>query len=603
MASPLGVYFYDAQTLTQVRFIETNVLVPSLAFSPDWSVLAVGMPDDTIWLWRTSDGARIRTLGGPDVLRGHTDWSPVTYRWPDQVPRLAFSPDGTMLASQSPLGAQNTIWLWRVSDGTLLSSLPGQVGGMLAFSPTSFEGNEEGTILASESEGGVVQLWRISTSDALATARLIRTLGPDVAGVSSFAFSPVTPGGDTGGMILAIGSINDIVRLWQTGDGVLLRTLESGERGGIGDVTFSPDGTILASAIGKTVQLWRVGDATRLHQLEGHTGSDISIAFSPDGTTLATGSTDDGTLRLWQVRDGVPLRMLEEHTGQVALMIFSPDGTLLAELSNNTVILRRASDGTILHTLQVQAGEITSMVFRSDAGEAMLVLGLGGGNVQWWRASDGSLVRTLECPVGSGQLVTLSPDGAILASWTTLRGPVQLWRVSDGSLLRTLETPDDQIRGIEFSPDGTLLALRSQYGALRLWRVSDGAILYTSEAMIPIFSMAFSLDGTMLVLAKSPGLGGFLWLQQVSDGTVLQELSWEGMDIVTDVAISPDGTLLASGSSYGLVRLWRASDGALLRTMTGHTDYIACLVFSPDGRLLASSSGDGTTRLWGVVEE
>ncbi len=137
VASSLGIYLYDAETLEEVRFIQTGVWMWSVAFSPDGQTLASGSEDGTVRLWRVSDGALLR------ILEGHTDW----------VRSVAFSPDGETLASGSD---DTTVRLWRVSDGAPLRTLEGHTSGVrsVAFSP-------DGQTLASGSGDGTVRLWGV----------------------------------------------------------------------------------------------------------------------------------------------------------------------------------------------------------------------------------------------------------------------------------------------------------------------------------------------------------------------------------------------------------------------------------------------------------
>ncbi len=145
VASSLGVYLYDAETLQQVRFMESDAWVTSVAFSPDGALLASGAWDNTVRLWRVADGAPLRTL------EGHTDrvWS------------VAFSPDGALLASGSGDG---TVRLWRVADGAPLRTLEGHTDWVwsVAFSP-------DGALLASGSGDGTVRLWRVADGALLRT--------------------------------------------------------------------------------------------------------------------------------------------------------------------------------------------------------------------------------------------------------------------------------------------------------------------------------------------------------------------------------------------------------------------------------------------------
>ena len=317
------------------------------------------------------------------------------------------------------------------------------------------------------------------------------------------------------GSSVGYGDLENWLQTWLMCDGraVCLKPLRmlEGHTRDVQSVAFSPDGqTLVSGSVDQTVRMWRVSDGALLHKLEGHTDPVYGVAFSPDGQTLASGSMDQ-TVRLWRVSDGELLRKLEGHTGGVISVAFSPDGQTLATGSeDNTVRLWRVSDGALLYKLFTTDGVIS---------------------------------------------VAFSPDGQMLASGS-LDNTVRLWRVSNGFLLRTLWGHTDPVTCVTFSPDGQMLASGSIDNTVRLWRVADGALLNTLEGH------------TFIVLA---------------------------------VVFSPDGQKLVSGSFDNTERLWRVSDGALLSTLR-FADAIVSLAFSPDGQTLASGSTNGTVRLWLVVD-
>jgi hypothetical protein len=258
----------DARTLlpdgSPVRTLTGHtVLVWSVSFSPDGSLLASGSWDDTIKLWRVADGSLVRTHKG---LLGF-------------VSSVSFSPDGSLLASGNFDG---TIKLWRVSDGALVRTLTGHSPvNSVSFSP-------DGSLLASGSGDGTIKLWRVA--DSLE----VRTLTGHTDGVRSVSFSP-------DGSLLASGSRDNTIKLWRVADGLEVRTL-TGHTDLVLSVSFSPDGRLLASGSGdKTIKLWRVADGSLVCTLTGHRVPVESVSFSPDGSLLASRSSDD-TIKLWQVR-------------------------------------------------------------------------------------------------------------------------------------------------------------------------------------------------------------------------------------------------------------------------------------------------------------
>jgi len=552
VASSIGIYLYDPETLIEVRYIETEAEVNAVAFSLDGQTLVSGGYGETVQLWRVSDGSLLRTL------EGYTNY----------VDSVAFSPDGQTVAAGD---RSNIVRLWRVSDGILLNTLEEHTDMVrsVAFSP-------DGEILASGSDDHTIRLWRVSDGTFL------RSLDGHTDSVWSVTFSP-------DGATLASGADDQTVRLWRVSDGALLRTLEGHTRD-VDSVAFSPDGQTLASASwDDSVRLWQVSDGVLLRTFEGHTSSVNSVVFSPDGQTLASASSDD-SVRLWRVSDGTMLRTLE-GSDWVRSVAFSPDGTTLASGSDdNTVRLWRVSDGTMSRTLE-GSDWVWSVAFSPDG--QTLASATWGDTVQLWRVFDGTPLYTLEGHTDFVQSVAFSPDGQILAS-ASWDDTVRLWRVSDGVMLRTLEGHTEFVKSLDFSPDGQILAGGAGDNTVRLWRVSDGTLLQTLEGHTDaVWSVAFSPDGQTLA---SISQDNFVWLWRVSDGTLLQTW-WGGRG---DVAFSPDGQTLASGS-WSDVRLWRVSDGTLLHTLEGHRGQVTGVAFSPDGTLLVSGSSDGTVRLWGGI--
>jgi WD40 repeat protein len=319
----------------------------------------------------------------------------------------------------------------------------------------------------------------------------LRTLEWQPGGVTAVAFSP-------DGQILALGSPDGNVRLWRVSDGSLAGTL-AGHADAVSSVAFSPDGQTLASGSwDNSVRLWRVADGSLLltrelspprdAEYQGWLGNVNSVAFSPDGQTLAAGLNDE-TVRLWRLPDGSPLRTLEvspqgddSWRGCVNSVAFSPDGQTLASGSNDgTAILWRVADGVLLHTMPdvegswAPTGSVKSVAFSPDG--QTLASGSDDGAVRLWRTSDGSLARTLKRerdPVSQVNAVAFSPDGQTLASGST-EVTVRLWQVSDGRLARTLAGHPWSISAVAFSPVGQMLASTSGDGTVRLWQVAPPA--------------------------------------------------------------------------------------------------------------------------------
>jgi WD40 repeat protein len=283
-----------APTMTSFGRLKDGDHVPSLG-------------DRTVRVWRIADGGTIHVLGG------HNGWAVA----------VAVSPDGTTLAS----GDSEMVQLWDLNTGARIRSLQGndRTGTALAFSP-------DGALLAAGSDGGAVTVWRLTDG------ALLRTSAKHGDRVTSVAFSPT-------GAVLASGSRDGTVRLWRSPGWDRPTTLRSGPRLGrssaVRDLAFAPNRDVIAAACEDgRVRQWRVTDGNALPSQAHQGGWATSIAYTPDGSVLGSGSSE-GALLLWPVVGGAP-RELTTDGYQTNRLAFSADGgTLAAAVWNATTYVWR----------------------------------------------------------------------------------------------------------------------------------------------------------------------------------------------------------------------------------------------------------------------
>jgi WD40 repeat protein/serine/threonine protein kinase len=364
---------------------------------------------------------------------------------------LAFSPKGDKLATTEwaiPGGA-TPVTIWNVGTGSSLGQYPGHrdVAADLLY-------GADGRSLAIAA-GPTIRRWLLEGKASL----------PEPAGHKDEAWAVAyAPDGE----LLASGSDDDdteTIKLWDSKSGRLVRGWHGGA-GTTASLAFSPDGTTLASAHltrHENVRLWDVKTGKRLATLEGHTARARTIAFHPNGELLASAGSDK-TIRLWDVEKRRCVRMLKGHEDTIHKLVFAPDGMQLASA---------ASDGT----------------------------------VRLWDLAESQIARTLAGPE-KFTAVAFSPDGRTLAA-ADEDGSITLWDAATGAQRGLLRDEVRILRALAFSPDSRILASAGESGPIRLWDILTAQELYSLPGYSGhVHSLAFARDGSSLAYAGHDGAVG-----------------------------------------------------------------------------------------------
>lgn len=493
------VRLWDISTGNCVKTLQGHThWVLSVAVSPDGQILASGGEDHTVRLWDTITGECIR------VLQGHT------YR----IWSVAISPDGQTLASAS---ADNTVKLWDINTGQCLKTFLGHSSWVwsVAFAPQCYGNSSDSYILASGGLDQNVKFWDTHTGSC------IRTLQGRISWVKSVCFSPIPPNhpyqggrkeksnlsdqGERQGGLLASGSYDKKVRLWDIKTGCCVKTL-AGHTNGILAVSFSPDGTILASGCyDQTVRIWDVETGNCLRILEGHTNGAWSVSFTPDGQTLAVGSYC--VVKLWDIATGRCLKTLPGHLDSVLSVSFSPNGEIIASGSEDlTVRLWDAKTGECIKILRGHNSWVESVAFSPDG--KILASGGSEGILKIWDVATGNCLQTSGDNLTGIWSLAFSPNNQILAIGST-DPTIKLWDVSQGKYVKVLQGHTTGVMSVAFSPIpltspipkeslmsppwkgglGGLLASGGRDEIIKIWDIQTGECLKTLKIDRPYQNM------------------------------------------------------------------------------------------------------------------
>ena len=397
------------------------------------------------------------------------------------------------------------------------------------------------------------------------------------------------PDGSVGGGTSAASFSAEEYPTWNLPEGATVRLGRGSVSRRDGALAFSPDGRFLAVASSIGVWLYDREDLNQLTLLPVERAR--TVAFSPDGTTLVSGSGwSEGEIGLWDLSTGIRTATLEPRAW-VKYMDISPDGGTLASGTGGPGIeLWDLATGTRTALLEGQTSPGTSVSFSPDG--TVLVAGEEDGSVRLWDLATGSNTSTFKHTEEAGS-VSFSPDGTTVAS-ASADGTVKLWDVATGANT-VLEVDQLHVFAVSYSPDPGILASGAPGGTVTVWNLATAEVdTYTGQGGF-VQSVAFSPDGQVLASATEGSV--FLWDLATGKATPLSEHMG-----IPGLAFSPDGTTLAATTYLwdGSIDLWDVETGRRAANLTG-ASRSRVIVFSPDGQTLAQGVYGGEVRLFDVT--
>ena len=416
-------------------------------------------------------------------------------------------------------------------------------------------------------------------------------------GVGETVGSAVTALGASGGVLVS-GHADGTLNAWDAASG--LRRWSTQFQSEVTSLAIDATGDrVAASESGGSVGVWQASGGA-VEQLAPQAAAARAVAFHPELPLLAAGG-DDGSIVIWNVQAGTAEATFRDAARPVRALAFNSTATLLAAAE--------AGGSVGIWDLASQTRQSTLSGLRFDADDVVF-----GPDGTWVAAADGT-ERTLVWDVVSGRVIhdlqgrsgavsrgalAVTPDGASLAC-AVRHLAVALWSLPDGNLRHRLGVYGDAAR-VALRRDATLMAMAHPVGTIELIRLPDaapvGALAYhTGLAHV----LAFSPDGSRLVSGGAAD-GPPLRLWDASSAALVEGFAPEALPQATigAAAFSPDGGLLATGWSDGVVRIWHTATWNLVTSLSAHTMLVDQLRFGPSGSRLISSDIDGTVYLWDI---
>lgn len=511
---------------------------------------------------------------------------------------VAYSPAGRLALSAADDGL---ILVWNTDSGETITQMRDEGNGNI----NAITVRKDGTQALTGSDTGVITLWDLTTYQVI--GRMSEKHGQSINAV---AFAPSPPDGLPQTALSA--ATNNTLVLWDMMTLTPLRRL-SGHTGTVNDVAYLPTDANIAASVGndRRIIFWNLATGSPIQSIS--TPDDVSastIDLSPDGALLAIGQSSRGLLNVWTVVQpssqmvaesravvGEPRQYLG-HSAEVGNRIrdvsFSPDGTRLTSgSSDGQILFWEALTGRLLRTFNGHTDEIRSLSFNPDG--TRLMSGSGDNTLRLWDVQSSAIVRDY---VGHAKGIVqgmFMPNGRVVLSGgadTTLR----LWDAATGRTIQELRGHTERILSMDVTDDGRYIISSADDDKIRVWDVATGNSVETEPQDEPLREVRLLPGDQQFFGVGRDGMA--LW----DFATLTLSKSFTDPDsLLSDlyaVDVSDDGTLVATGGNDALVRVWNVASGELLARLEGHEFSIRDLDFDPTGDRIVSGGLRGEVMVW-----
>ncbi len=367
-------------------------------------------------------------------------------------------------------------------------------------------------------------------------------------------------------------------------------------------VAYSPDGKRIVTGSGdSTAKVWDAETGQEFVTLKGHSGGVTSVAYRLDGRRIVTGSWDK-TARVWDGETGQELQTFKGHSAQITSVAYSPDGKRLITGSfDQTAKAWDAATGQELFCLTDHTQAVESVAFSPDS--KWIVTGGKDSTAKVWDAETGDILLTLKAhPRDFVYRAYFSPDGKRIVTISNDR-TAKVWDAEMGQELLNLKGHANAVTGIAYSPDGQRIVTGSWDQTIKVWASQTGEEVFTLKGHSSnVLSVAFSPDGRRLVTG-SDDTTAKVW--EADQGQEIPILKGR-FDAVTSMAFSADSQHLVTGSPDGTARVWNSVTGREVLCLKMHSEAPGAIgkarllgvAISPDGQRIATASEDKMARVW-----